>query len=114
MPVKQRVLDAVGFLPELPFTGCGFPFLAERAPGAGLCLGQGWEQPGGSEFQARIPPALQAGASGSFRVSVCDKLHSTHLKEAKILQQLINLLYFMMFAVPPWHPEDPGSLMRRV
>lgn len=45
MPVQQRVLDAVGFLPELTFAGCVFPFPAEGAAGAGLCWDR--EQAGG-------------------------------------------------------------------
>lgn len=92
-----------------------FPWLNELL-GAGLCLGQGWEQPGGSGFSTRLQTQLcrQVVLPGSLTVSVCDKLRSTCLKVVKILQQLINLLYFMMFAVPPWHPEALSSLIRRV
>lgn len=108
MPVKQRVLDAVG-ISELPFTACGSPFLAERAPGAGTGMGEA--------RRVRIPPRNSAGSWFCLAPSgylVCDKSRSTCLEEVKILQQLINLLYFMMFAVPPWHPEDPSSLIWRV
>lgn len=113
MPVKAEGSGCCGFfsLSSHSQIVASLPWLNELL-GAGLCLGQGWELPRGSGFSTQL--CSQVVLPGSFRASVCDKLRSTCLEVVKILQQLINLLYLMMFAVPPRHPEDLSSLIQRV